>query len=288
MSSSQLTFGVEIEMALAIIIDPAGQDPDPQDPRIARFNAIPDDHSGSADRPQRPTQTTVRRHVTNTLLQAGYPIAANLEIKNDIGVWELVSDASIRGPKGADTLIGFPFTPQNRGSYIYCQLELRSPAYYFTPEALDNIRNVCTLLTSKYRININESTGLHVHVGDGMHGFKFKTLQKLILFLWSFEPQLNSLHPPHRIGHYYCRSIRQESLFSCDFRRENNQQPTALEGLNYFSRCKDIIQLLTRVQCGDREDSYDFKRLLDRSKGMVLTPSKPTIEFRQHQGCLDG
>jgi hypothetical protein len=89
-----------------------------------------------------------------------------------------------------------------------------SPAFDFTAESLKAVEDMCLLLTNNYRTDVNETTGLHVHVGHRSQGFKFQDIQKLLAFLWTFDPMLETLHPQFRVDRDYVHSLRERSNFS--------------------------------------------------------------------------
>lgn len=57
------------------------------------------------------------------------------------------------------------------------------------------VQTVCLMLTSKFRINVNSSCGLHVHIGHGAQVYKADELRKFFGFFWAFEPQIDLIHP---------------------------------------------------------------------------------------------
>ena len=65
---------------------------------------------------------------------------------------------------------------------------------YSNDAALQEVDRAVSLLSNTYLLSLNKTTGLHVHVRNGLHGFYFHTLQHLMAFLFAFEPQLNTLH----------------------------------------------------------------------------------------------
>ena len=109
-------------------------------------------------------------------------------------------------------------------------------------------------------------------------------------FLWAFEPQLNSLHPPVRQNANYCSSMRDESQYVGNMERDLQRRPTPLEGAAHFLNfdrqdvdCRQIIN--EQLSYWGRKSAYNFQNLLDSPWG---THDTHTIEFRQHQGSLNG
>ncbi|KAH8594756.1 hypothetical protein B0O99DRAFT_741847 [Bisporella sp. PMI_857] len=91
-------------------------------------------------------------------------------------------------------------------------IEVKSPALFAGQEAYDEVRRVSKILSSTYRINRSTNCGLHVHVGNQDLGFSNEVRQNLIGLLYTFEPQLQTLHRRHRLNNFeFCGSLREES-----------------------------------------------------------------------------
>ena len=109
-------------------------------------------------------------------------------------------------------------------------------------------------------------------------------------FLWTFEPQLDLLHPT-RSRNGYCRKLRMDSVLAHAIKE---RKLTPLEGLEAILRAKTvnhIVDLMTSpfgVRLG-----YNIKNLSEgfvNDKGMFFDEaevSKKTIEFRQHEGTMN-
>ena len=169
------TFGVEFEFAVAYLREP--QLPDPSETRTVWFSPTQADYTRALDdlealghelEPDTEDQyhwiaqwTVVAEHIKDTLEAAGHSRPGNGEITK----WAIKPDRSIKEPEDE--------------TYHYLDMEIVSPAFYFCRESLQAVEDVLALLTSNYCRNVNESTGLHIHVGSGEHSFEFRTLQKL-------------------------------------------------------------------------------------------------------------
>lgn len=66
---------------------------------------------------------------------------------------------------------------QKKSPYKWLKIEIRSPAYPFTPASLDAVKQVCGILTANYVVDTGPMTGLHVHIGRGSHGFEDQHLR---------------------------------------------------------------------------------------------------------------
>lgn len=115
---------------------------------------------------------------------------------------------------------------------------------------------VCTLLANRFCILVNETTGLHVHVGNGAKGFKLLTVKHLIAFCWAFEPQLNSLHLPSRQDRKHCRSIRESSSLAVYYRKEVGKRLGPLAGVAKTMSYTNLEDLFRGMVTSD--DSFKF------------------------------
>lgn len=199
-----LTFRAELEFALATI-PPNFEDPHPDAGR--QVYGVADDQDLDSDRSEASPielglynynhyqsdsidRKYVQNHVAQTLSEQGLcaisTAVARFEgdgLSNN--VWQVDRDLSIKYPD-----LNYKFLP----------IEVISPAFYYSQEAINEITVACETLTGRYRIAAIESGSVHVHVGDGMYGFTVSHLRKLMALLWTFEPQLDTLHPPHCTG----------------------------------------------------------------------------------------
>jgi hypothetical protein len=102
----------------------------------------------------------ISKHLKKTLEAAGHQIG-----DGGIEKWAITTDASVSGPEDEE--------------YTYASFEIVSPAFHYCPESIQAVEDFLAVLTSTYCINVNSSTGLHVHVGTGKADDDFRTVQKL-------------------------------------------------------------------------------------------------------------
>ncbi|KAJ0120990.1 hypothetical protein J7T55_015730 [Diaporthe amygdali] len=95
--------------------------------------------------------------------------------------------------------------------YRWQGIEIRSPALHVEAGSFDDIKRVINLLRNNFRLRLNETTGLHVHVGLGAHPLPPRAIRRLSQFLWCADGILSQLHPPERILSRYSPSIRHSS-----------------------------------------------------------------------------
>ncbi len=219
-------------------------------------------------------------HMENTLAEAGLPTSLLTESPD---CWTVKDDSSVRR------------LPVESDEFWYVGFEITTPVLLFIPEALEHVRQVIELLKSKYMIDVNSTCGFHVHLSAGLKTpLSFPTLKRLVMFLWAFEPQLDSLHPPERSIVEYAGSWRLCSRFSVLFYEKWGILPSVLDGLIELEKAKDSIELIMTLNTieSSRFQAYNLQTLR-----LFLNPgSNPfgnthgameTIEFRQHEGTLD-
>ncbi|KAI9744659.1 MAG: hypothetical protein M1818_002188 [Claussenomyces sp. TS43310] len=208
---ANLTFGVEIEFALATLPDiPGIQDPDPNDGRPVRNLHVihpsdvgpdpdvnlyyPLSRLGPAD--------VVRLNVAMKLREAGLRARPDIwPYSEEIGNWE--HDRDLHYDRSAPES---KWTVQDDGTindisdsaYVYERVELSSPALWFCQESIDEIVRAIDVITSSFRVRCDQSCGLHIHVGPGGQRFSLDHMQKLFAFLWTFEEQISTLHSAER------------------------------------------------------------------------------------------
>lgn len=279
-----LTFGVELEFAAASL--ESWQIPSDhlerrtlhfEDPNKPRFKA-----RRNCDSPT--TWQRVAQHIVKTLNRAGHnarfdPDDGTTALPKVFDAWEVTEDGSIYKPDEANELAEYQ-------RYKWHPIEVRSPALYFTKESLRAVQDVCSILSSTYCLNTNLTTGLHIHVGDGVKGFTFDTMRKLTAFLYAFEPQINSLHPESRIENIYCHPFRGKSQLCVNWKRENKSVITPREAVASLLRAETMGSLCKMLYTHGFTAAYQFVNIESVLAGFSCH-SKPTIEFRQHAGTLD-
>ena len=221
--------------------------------------------------------------IAEVLSEAGCSVVTGFEIKESnkcrgderLSRWIVDQDSTLSEPAG-------------KHKYNWYQIEINSPAFYFNQAAVDEVKTVCALLAKTFRIHINKSTGLHVHVGNGMKGLSTDKLRSLMAMLYVFEPQLNKLHPAHRGDrNIFCTSLNTHSVLGqlSVFQEITNPKPKTrselLEKLLKISRRDKIIETMYQAP-------FDFSTYkLAYNLSNMMDGSKETIEFRQHESTLD-
>ena len=148
--------------------------------------------------------------------------------------------------------------------------------------------------TFPFRLLVNETCGLHVHVGAGKgqnHRFPLSTLSKLFQIVTGFERLLSEMHPTSRLHEPACKTPSQ-------FFRRRRASPTARRRSGSASHplawCDLIAQAALHAGGLDAlmgaEDghghAYNFDNNIVGGAAQVV-PRKQTVEFRQHRGTLE-
>lgn len=277
--SKRLTFGVELEFHIAFL-KASQAEPSPQS-KCVRFPPVPNEAFGSESLIN---ERRIFAHVGQTIAGAQFPIDVKTLCSGATDLWEIEADASLRDYTDAD-------------GYSYQGVEVKSPALPFNEVSLKEIEAMCKLLTDTYRIQNGFDTGLHVHLGHEKRGFEFKNIQKLMIFLYTFDPQLSSLHPPHRLEHDYGNSPRARSVFSANFQAKYGRAPSAREFAAEVYSCRaetetrnrhKLINKIFKDKAGHKDGNYNFMGVQFAYNLFRLGAFRQTIEFRQHEGTMDG
>lgn len=295
-----LTFGVELEFLIAGLADEY-EDPNPNDPRSVRGLV--------GDPSSRKVSPYLLEHIVEVLLKEGVPAEDCVDTKarkpwkvDDPESWVVTTDSTIE----------YPPLPEDdpRNIYHYHRIEVCSPALYFNETSLAAVAQVCGILSSNFRVQLNWSCALHVHVGRSMKGFDLRAQRKFLATLFTFEPQIQKIHPlafqSTKEGFYqYAPTLRDWSALrnipgvrvpqksDSDMRKselEREYLTTALNSL--FQASSQELQKLAgfkmSTERSDAKMAYNIKNLTDATSGLLgVLLSKRTVEFRQHEGTVD-
>ncbi|KAK7943868.1 uncharacterized protein PG986_012981 [Apiospora aurea] len=175
-------------------------------------------------------------------------------------------------------------------------LELVSPANPNTAASHEEMRFVLGVLRQKYgdRMRVNDSCGLHVHVGMGPYAIPVDRLKRIAAFLYAADPLISVLHPPNRQDNEFCRSIRRHAnvtwgMTAADAAAEIAGSSTGggggmpIDGPDGAPAGAAAGRGPRAAGVRDRGCNYNFNnyRVIPEPEGFV------TIEFRQHEGTLD-
>lgn len=204
------------------------------------------------------------QHMVDELKANNFPV--NIPYVDNIDNWTVSSEGTIE-------LEQEELPRRLQGSQWYA-VELKSPAYRYRMEALNEVQRAVDLVKKKFEIFVNETCGFHVHVGNRNRGFTLETVKNLALFVTVFERQINQLHPRHRNSNTWCDTPRLQ------FPSLNLWE--VAEAIEAMPDIKDLMTLMCRNRQfggGSKYRAYNFTNLTNGNS--------KTIEFRQHQGTMD-
>lgn len=176
--------------------------------------------------------------------------------------WEVDHDFTVKPPNSIETQ-----------TYDWFSVEVRSPAMWYGPGMLTQVRRVCETLTNTFRTNVNEICGLHLHVGQGNNGFSVATLQQLMGLLWAFDTQIYSIHPLRRrsqsVAAKWCLGLRADSMLA-ERSRPKRQDLTGIHGFERESASQgqdtpDNMQAICTIL--ETKNLFDLVRLFLSSAG---------------------
>ncbi|MCJ1485626.1 hypothetical protein MMC06_005801 [Schaereria dolodes] len=159
----------------------------------------------------------------------------------------------------------------------YADVEVKSRVALFLTDSLAEVYTAVEMINLNFPAIVNETTGLHVHVGNLDLGFPLQTVKNAVTFFTVFEKQFNQLHPTNRIGNDYC------ALPSASFDREERTPWQIARKVHRLNTIEELVELMgtDEDQVINHNKCYNFNNLQYGLEG------KKTIEFRQHEGTLD-
>lgn len=161
-------------------------------------------------------------------------------------------------------------TWQEDGLQDWCAIELKSPAFFFSPWALDQVEKALYVVKKHFTAVTNDSCGLHIHVGNCHEGYSLRTIKNFAMLITSFERQFSSVHSFDRINNHYVRPVSE--CFP--------PMMSVWDKLLKIESCRTVEQVVQNF-------NYDNHKWTAYCFLTLLNPSLRTVEFRQHSGTLD-
>lgn len=212
-----ITVGVEIEFLLAYLyLDE--NDPDEvsknQLPPVLRLpRSLDDDEWDDGGDDQKQAEEAIR-----DLLDAnGFPVkdpkvADPVNPGNNMQSPEDLSNERLRDYQVYRVIYDSSLEAPGRRGFKYAKIEITTPVQEDAPSTYETLANLIKLISSSYRIIVNPSCGLHIHVGNSRAEYMpLASVKRLSAFLWAADPLLAMLHPPRRRWNQNCQSIRERS-----------------------------------------------------------------------------
>lgn len=221
--STLVTFGVELEFPVACLPKNA-PDPDPQDTRdvyitdpLPSYVELPEEPGFPGQRSRywdkgQAIEPIIRHRIAHLLRCHNIDAisdSGDSETEACIEREEVMARNRLKRHKPKRLPIGWDYgsfwnidtdtsiDETSARQYGYVGIEVKSPVLYYNATSIHLVRYVVNLVTSRFRILINESAMLHVHVGRGGAGFSGNDLRAMAAFLWAAGPRIDQLHPIH-------------------------------------------------------------------------------------------
>ncbi|MCJ1280592.1 hypothetical protein MMC21_008421 [Puttea exsequens] len=199
----------------------------------------------------------VRLTIAKMLRWENFPVSDDGDASKSSGTWRVGSDRTI-----------------HLDLEWQAGVEIRSPAYNFSQEAMREVARAVTLVKENFDVHMNDTCGLHVHVGNQRRGFPLQTLKNFCMLATIFKPQLDSLHGPERVlTSEFCRGFNRASEGSSPW-------DTAVQIQAAETRQELVERIVGGVEGEECCFAYNLCPLLRK-------PHYDTIEFRQHEGTVD-
>ena len=290
MAPLNLTFGIELEF---ICVFP----PHCFDICVPNFEQLGEEHDDGVPREAGPA-------IYHTLLKAGIAASGYEPLDEDINVpspayssWLLSGDAcdlSKREESSIPTWMSMEDVEISSRKFDFYRDDWRREIKTFL--------NVLTDLETRTgcRFIVNESTGFHVHVGNGSEEIPLRAAKNVFQLGTAFERCTDLLHTVPRIQ---CpESIEAFGLFSPPsyFHRFNgkNKDGMMYDWLRSIETCQTYQELgllfelrkpkFRGTLSDGHRSAYNFDNLYaDESRHRPVETLTKTIEFRQHNGTLD-
>ncbi|KAI0425970.1 putative amidoligase enzyme-domain-containing protein [Xylaria sp. FL1042] len=261
-STETLTCGVELEFLVASIHRKA-QDPDPDITDKLLYKT-------ERNEPELTVEKEVRAMLLRTLQQLeGVPFRnmgsdRNYQPATIYNHWRLGSDVTVM--KFYDDYIADSSTG---GPYTWTNCELVSPVMDSHNYAT-KIGDVCRVLNT-VRIHLNDSTGLHVHVGRGNEPFSLLTLKKFVTLYWLTEEAIIKLHHPSRWRHLHCPLLTKSSVLVVE--ALDNAEATRQRFGDNYQMMKDYVPVgkLTKLQHDQLRLLWNCRNIIDVAELMEVS-----------------
>ena len=211
----------------------------------------------------------VQSHMVGLLYSKGIPVNKGIGpydseemLRDSIDRWTVSDDCTIRDPGGNGEYYG---------------VEVKTPAFLFCDESIEQVEKVVGILNANFDLHVNDTCGMHVHIGNAGEKYPFTALKNFLMFVSLFEQQISSIHSEKRcLDNHYIQTIGEAAWYK--------RSPGEIAEIiaNEISSITDIVE---KVQCSGRFTTYNFSPLREYTCSNSRPPR--TIEFRQHAGTLD-
>ena len=160
--------------------------------------------------------------------------------------------------------------------------EITSPKLTFCIESLETVSRVLEAIVDRFEPRANETTSLHVNIGNGDKGFLLRTVKR-VHQLWAvFDGAICYMINPRRIDSPFCKQSPGKGMTVPDYIEALDQ--AAATSPERLSRMVNPGNKWLGPECY-RQYAINSRVLLAPGSGLY---SKPVLEFVQHQGTISG
>lgn len=304
-----LTFGVEIEFILALerLSSTSKHEESDIEPNVLR-QAIAHDVSQDLDEWER---------LPKIFERAGLTLRGPSQDTIDYNEWKIVQDSSvnIQGLDLTDALPDRIKSINDASSWDAHPMELVSrvlpapdsslhPSLVELKEFLSTLRGPPSPDTP-YGAYVTPSCGLHVHIGTSSGTLPFAVLRHLAYLTAIYEPVISIFHNNSRRYNNYCLSNLGafcRSLHRCSLRRSLKSPREIRESIfapeltpvdlgvlmSEEPAGTDLAWRSSTLTAGENaHQTVEKYRIVNWNGITTANTGKPTLEFRQHAGCVD-
>lgn len=219
---TQLTFGVEIEFLVPWLL--VGQNDPDKDVKglspVLRFarkelqihDSEPIGIIAEELIYERLQDTLNQLGLDSTLTSTRIPSGLPSDVLKQYLKWDVTSDASVSQEDHLGYVLHNPTGPLRQ----WVAIEIQSPVEYATPKAFEVIQYALKTLTRKYRMHINPTCSVHVHVGKNSERLPLQMIRRIAGLSWAADLLLFTLQDPIRRANTYCKAIAEYSNLARD------------------------------------------------------------------------
>ncbi len=139
---------------------------------------------------------------------------------------------------------------------------------------------------STARILVNQTCGLHVHIGHRRSGFDLAAVKRLLKLVTVFERQIDALHTASRISIFEDSWCAPPSAIFRRLERDGNGDRHPLHRAAAIDNIGSWDALNEWYESSHHHSAYNFENLM-AWLNIHGGPTTYTIEFRQHRGTLN-
>ena len=175
---------------------------------------------------------------------------------------------------------------QIRDRTVFTDVEINTRVLHFNIESLQEVSTAVEVV-KRFPTWCNDTTGLHVHVGNGYDpalGFNLKTLKNFCHLVCTAAHQLNELHTSRRTTTNYAY---QNFMQFAPEDRTPFRMARIIENFETVEELTNFMHLNRNDRDTSEENPISNHHMAYNFMNLSIVGGKRTIEFRQHEGTLD-